>query len=73
MDLGKIGVWTWLDHLSAKEAAEFAQRAEGKMRRRPGSRRSEDAGSPDVLIGKDGQGADPPHRRVLGRYRKWPD
>ena len=29
MDLGKIGVWTWLDHLSANEAAEFAQRAEG--------------------------------------------
>jgi probable F420-dependent oxidoreductase len=28
MDLGKIGVWTWLDHLSANEAAEFAQRAE---------------------------------------------
>jgi probable F420-dependent oxidoreductase len=28
MNLGKIGVWTWLDHLSANEAAEFAQRAE---------------------------------------------
>ena len=28
MDLGKLGVWTWLDHLSAKEAAEFAGRAE---------------------------------------------
>ena len=28
MDLGKIGVWAWLDHLSANEAAEFAQRAE---------------------------------------------
>jgi probable F420-dependent oxidoreductase len=29
MDLGKIGVWNWLDHLSANEAAEFAQRVEG--------------------------------------------
>ncbi len=29
MELGKIGVWGWLDHLSAPEAAEFAQRAEG--------------------------------------------
>ena len=29
MELGKIGVWNWLDHLSANEAAEFAQRAEG--------------------------------------------
>jgi len=28
MNLGKIGVWTWLDHLSANEAAEFAQRVE---------------------------------------------
>lgn len=28
MNLGKIGVWAWLDHLSANEAAEFAQRAE---------------------------------------------
>ena len=28
MDLGKIGVWAWLDHLSANEAAEFAQRVE---------------------------------------------
>jgi probable F420-dependent oxidoreductase len=28
MDLGKLGVWTWLDHLSATEAAEFACRAE---------------------------------------------
>lgn len=28
MELGKIGVWTWLDHLSANEAAEFAGRAE---------------------------------------------
>jgi probable F420-dependent oxidoreductase len=23
-DLGKLGVWTWLDHLSAREAADFA-------------------------------------------------
>ncbi len=29
MELGKIGVWTWLDHLSANEAAALAQRAEG--------------------------------------------
>lgn len=29
MELGKIGVWTWLDHLSGNEAAELAQRAEG--------------------------------------------
>ncbi len=29
MELGKIGIWTWLDHLSANEAAELAQRAEG--------------------------------------------
>ena len=29
MELGRIGVWAWLDHLSANEAAEFAQRAEG--------------------------------------------
>ncbi len=29
MNLGKIGVWNWLDHLSANEAAEFAQRVEG--------------------------------------------
>ena len=28
MDLGKIGVWTWLDHLSANEAIAFTQRAE---------------------------------------------
>ena len=28
MDLGKIGVWTWLDHLSANEATAFTQRAE---------------------------------------------
>jgi len=28
MELGKIGVWGWLDHWSAQEAAEFAQRAE---------------------------------------------
>ncbi len=29
MELGKIGVWSWLDHLSANEAVELAQRAEG--------------------------------------------
>jgi len=29
MELGKIGVWSWLDHLSGNEAAELAQRAEG--------------------------------------------
>jgi probable F420-dependent oxidoreductase len=29
MELGKIGIWGWLDHLSAPEAAQFAQRAEG--------------------------------------------
>lgn len=29
MNLGKIGVWTGLDHLSASDAAEFARRAEG--------------------------------------------
>ncbi|MEM9174415.1 MAG: TIGR03620 family F420-dependent LLM class oxidoreductase [Myxococcota bacterium] len=29
MELGKIGVWGWLDHWTAQEAAEFAQRAEG--------------------------------------------
>ena len=29
MDLGKFGVWTWLDHLSAQEAAKFAQGIEG--------------------------------------------
>jgi probable F420-dependent oxidoreductase len=29
MDLGKIGVWTWLDNLSANETAEFAKRVEG--------------------------------------------
>jgi len=29
MELGKISIWGWLDHLSAQEAAEFAQRAEG--------------------------------------------
>ena len=29
MNLGTIGVWNWLDHLSANEAAEFAQRVEG--------------------------------------------
>jgi probable F420-dependent oxidoreductase len=28
MNLGKIGVWAWLDHLSANEAAEFSQRVE---------------------------------------------
>jgi len=28
MKLGKIGVWSWLDHLSANEAAEFTTRAE---------------------------------------------
>jgi probable F420-dependent oxidoreductase len=28
MDLGKIGVWTWLDHLRASEAADFAKRVE---------------------------------------------
>jgi probable F420-dependent oxidoreductase len=26
--LGKLGVWTWLDHLSAKEVVAFAQRLE---------------------------------------------
>lgn len=29
MELGKIGVWTWLDHMTAREAADFAQRVEG--------------------------------------------
>ncbi len=29
MELGKIGVWTWLDHLSAPESADFARRIEG--------------------------------------------
>lgn len=29
MKLGKIGIWTWLDHLSADDAAKLAQRAEG--------------------------------------------
>ena len=29
MELGKISIWGWLDHLSAQQAAEFAQRAEG--------------------------------------------
>jgi probable F420-dependent oxidoreductase len=29
MELGKIGIWTWLDHLSADEAAALAERAEG--------------------------------------------
>ena len=29
MELGKIGVWAWLDHWTAQETAEFAQRAEG--------------------------------------------
>ena len=29
MDLGKIGVWTWLDGQSASEAATLTQRAEG--------------------------------------------
>lgn len=29
MNLGKIGVWTWLDHLSAVDAAALARRAEG--------------------------------------------
>ena len=28
MELGKIGVWGWLDHWTAQEAADFAQRAE---------------------------------------------
>jgi probable F420-dependent oxidoreductase len=28
MNLGKIGIWAWLDHLSATEIAEFATRAE---------------------------------------------
>ena len=28
-DLGKLGVWSWLDGYSASEAAEFAQRIEG--------------------------------------------
>ncbi len=28
MKLGRIGVWTWLDHLHANEAAEFTRRAE---------------------------------------------
>src|SRR5262245_7348103 len=26
--LGKLGIWTWLDHLPATEAAEFAQQVE---------------------------------------------
>ena len=26
-DLGGLGVWSWLDHLSAGEAAEFAERS----------------------------------------------
>ena len=30
MNLGKIGVWAWLDHLSAPEVAEFARRAEDR-------------------------------------------
>ena len=29
MDLGKLGVWSHVDHLSAPEAAAFTQRAEG--------------------------------------------
>ena len=29
MELGKIGIWGWLDHLSAPEVAQFVQRAEG--------------------------------------------
>ncbi len=29
MELGKIGIWTWLDHLAADEAAALAERAEG--------------------------------------------
>ena len=29
MELGKIGVWAWLDHLSAPKVAEFAKRVEG--------------------------------------------
>ena len=29
MELGKLGVWSHVDHLSAPEAAAFAQRAEG--------------------------------------------
>ena len=28
MQLGKLGVWTWLDHLPAPQAAEFAQQLE---------------------------------------------
>jgi probable F420-dependent oxidoreductase len=28
MNLGKIGIWAWLDHLSANDAAAFASRAE---------------------------------------------
>lgn len=28
MQIGRLGVWTWLDSLSAPEAAEFAQRVE---------------------------------------------
>jgi probable F420-dependent oxidoreductase len=28
MELGRIGVWTWLDHLGAEEAAAFAARVE---------------------------------------------
>jgi probable F420-dependent oxidoreductase len=28
MELGKLGVWTWLDDMSGPEAAEFAQRLE---------------------------------------------
>lgn len=29
MELGRIGVWTWMDHLGAKEAAAFTRRVEG--------------------------------------------
>jgi len=29
MELGRIGVWTWMDHLDATEAAAFARRVEG--------------------------------------------
>ena len=28
MEIGKLGVWTWLDNLSAPEAAEFAGQLE---------------------------------------------
>ena len=28
MQIGRLGVWTWLDSLSAPQAAEFAQRVD---------------------------------------------